>query len=753
MTILTIYFCGTSSTKFDDTNPLYWQGELIAHLAASTMSREFAEWVVIDGPGSDNLQADDFWTEFINYSYFSGATFGNGWEENVRHALHIIKGNFNWQRQKLTAKQYELLKAAGIPINDATASGHYLKTYDYGDRKVTQQQLQAQIVRTFRKDGVIPAKVNLVGWSRGGVSCHMLANAMFEDDELKHIPVNILAIDPVPGPGNFQPNKVTLKSNVKEYVGFYARNEHSKGFSCVIPKTDPKTSIHVYPIAGRHATLVGNAGADGVSGGRVAKEPGLIVRHFSECCLATWGTPLEKKLDLSGGQLLKYIGSIEESATLYQTMESTVYVVGTDTTDGERTVSYGNEGRKFSSIQGQPYNPTTGLASSWYEVLASSPLFDANKAYWSDTLASSEEQLFFTGVQVRSGDKLSVVTEGELTVDDTQTSGGQAGQSARQSDLLRIYVGYIQETLPAPTTDPELPDNVLDPSKGDFEFGVDIVIPAIEGFEAPYKVTVIWSTSAGGYFEDEQEVDTDKALSAFLIPREELELKGDKPVDVEVYYVVTKEGKPDHASADLCFKIAEPSMLIPRIEVNQGVMKIDGGAVEVYQARGGVFVSAGWRTQRGYNVARQQRRPEGGLGPFTFSCSNKDIASVDNEGYVTGLKNGAATIIVTDSRNDTATYRIEVSGCFNVYLAEGNYNLITAEQWCRRTGLVPLGTREFHKLAAKYGKSLPITRHTWTCIRLNHDAGWFYHAQMKSPSYFANTYNGAIVGAMAMKYH
>jgi hypothetical protein len=58
----------------------------------------------------------------------------------------------------------------------------------------------------------------------------MLANAMLADPLLTTIPVNIFAIDPVPGMGNFQTEKVTLGRNVKEYVAFYARDERSKGF-------------------------------------------------------------------------------------------------------------------------------------------------------------------------------------------------------------------------------------------------------------------------------------------------------------------------------------------------------------------------------------------------------------------------------------------------------------------------------------------------------------------------------------------
>ncbi len=49
-------------------------------------------------------------------------------------------------------------------------------------------------------------KVNMIGWSRGGVTCFELANRMFADPDLRHIPVNIFACDPVPG------HRITLKT-------------------------------------------------------------------------------------------------------------------------------------------------------------------------------------------------------------------------------------------------------------------------------------------------------------------------------------------------------------------------------------------------------------------------------------------------------------------------------------------------------------------------------------------------------------
>lgn len=377
MTVLTVYLCGTGSNSFDNNNPTFWQGELVSTLAQNNQGREFAQWFIVDGPGSGNLQEDDLWVESPNYSDIKGSLFGSGWEENVNHALCLMKGNFDWQREKLTEEQYNQLKKAGIPIDDVKVTGSFLwRKYDYGDRHVTQQQLQQQIIRIFRKDGIIPTQINLVGWSRGGITCHMLANAMLADSQLKDIPVNIFAIDPVPGPLNFQPEKVTLGKNVKEYVGFYAKDERSKGFTCVIPTVAADTKMHIFPISGRHATLVGNASIDGSEGENALYAPGLVVRHFAEVCLTRWGCDLANKLALTDAQITGYHTDIANDADKYTAMRRKTYSIHESTGKDERKVSLGKEGKAFSEIVGVQYDPSVGLTADY---LSNHQLYDVIK--------------------------------------------------------------------------------------------------------------------------------------------------------------------------------------------------------------------------------------------------------------------------------------------------------------------------------------------------------------------------------------
>ena len=374
MSVLTVYFCGTGSHRFDDRNPNFWNGELVATLAANDQGREFAHWVAIDGPGSGNMQNDDLFIENKAYG-LSGTLFGAGWEQNVAHALQVIKGRCSWQREKLTEEQYNLLKSAGAPIEDVKKEGSWFwRHYDYGDRGVTQQELQEGIIKLHRKGGPIPSQVNIVGWSRGGISCHMLANAMADDPELSQVPVNIFAIDPVPGINNLQPHRLHLRANVREYVGFYSRDERSKGFACVIPATHPDTRTHIYPLPGRHASLVGNASRDGASDGKHLPEPGLLVRHFAETCLTRWQVNLQKRLALSDKQVADCLNALDRDDARYKAMREHSYTLISESEGDDRRVHQGDLTKPFSYVRGSDLLPETGLDIATWRALEFEPI-------------------------------------------------------------------------------------------------------------------------------------------------------------------------------------------------------------------------------------------------------------------------------------------------------------------------------------------------------------------------------------------
>ena len=89
MTAFTIFFCGTGSNSYDFAHTNYHKGELISTLARNHPGREFVDWIIVDGPGSGNLQEAEKWVPSGNYTETRGQLEGKGWEENVAHAVAV----------------------------------------------------------------------------------------------------------------------------------------------------------------------------------------------------------------------------------------------------------------------------------------------------------------------------------------------------------------------------------------------------------------------------------------------------------------------------------------------------------------------------------------------------------------------------------------------------------------------------------------------------------------------------------------
>src|SRR5262249_11159381 len=79
----------------------------------------------------------------------------------------------------------------------------------------------------------IPDVINMIGWSRGAVTCGVIATMLWENDGLKGIPVNIFAIDPVAGVdsgvGDGSVSRRYLYPNVKNYVSILRSEERRVG--------------------------------------------------------------------------------------------------------------------------------------------------------------------------------------------------------------------------------------------------------------------------------------------------------------------------------------------------------------------------------------------------------------------------------------------------------------------------------------------------------------------------------------------
>ncbi|MCP4162121.1 MAG: hypothetical protein GY760_18770 [Deltaproteobacteria bacterium] len=101
--------------------------------------------------------------------------------------------------------------------------------------------------------------VNIIGWSRGAVTC--LKQAYLLNEVLPQLKVNILAFDPVPGkdPADHEADTRTITKNVKTYWAVLALNERRMNFRCVDPgyivNKSPDSWVEFLPMPGNHSDV------------------------------------------------------------------------------------------------------------------------------------------------------------------------------------------------------------------------------------------------------------------------------------------------------------------------------------------------------------------------------------------------------------------------------------------------------------------------------------------------------------------
>jgi len=150
------------------------------------------------------------------------------------------------------------------------------------------------LVTHLQSQGQKPDVINMVGWSRGGVTCLKMANKLCEVFG-ETIPVNIFAIDPVPG----GITKITddmriIPANVKNYLAVLALDDMRGTFMPTdrhVLKVRVNTRkparipyVQFLPLPGTHADVTG-AGKSAE-----AKNSGMLTLHLAWKFLSIHGT-------------------------------------------------------------------------------------------------------------------------------------------------------------------------------------------------------------------------------------------------------------------------------------------------------------------------------------------------------------------------------------------------------------------------------------------------------------------------------
>ena len=250
--VVTIYCCGTNFSRAQKNE------EAVAHCWEQTHSRK----LILDGPGSTTKANRDEHASLLKAEAIVKAVERSTTTKTraVPEALFSAHREYDW---KINPKGS--LRGVGTADNVVMAIQWLWENFYVGKPEARDKHSNVESFST----------VNLVGWSRGAVTCIMLAHAIQSAGfkELKPaMKVNIFAFDPVPGGlrlNDFSSKGATFESTgragspeslpeiVDHYSSVLMEHENTIGFSCVSPKElNSSTAKREYPLPGVHSDCV-----------------------------------------------------------------------------------------------------------------------------------------------------------------------------------------------------------------------------------------------------------------------------------------------------------------------------------------------------------------------------------------------------------------------------------------------------------------------------------------------------------------
>jgi hypothetical protein len=273
--VFSIYNCGTSHNRqsLDET---------VADLARRSVGAENRDWMINDGPGS-----------FSHNAAGSASAYERGLAAQAKTpgARDPVSG--------MTEHSFLDLPKAPLAVPKGMVTGFGWEH----NVEHTMAVLNATID--------LPRVINMAGWSRGAITCFMIAHALCDNPRTRAIEVNIFAFDPVPGPGNFDdPDKITLPPNVSHYAAIVQEDERRKIMRPAVTSADeaPGVNGRFYYMPGCHTTPVF----------RTKSEVGLIAAFLAHKFLRKHGTRLNSPIELSGRDLCELYAKIRIDIVHYR---------------------------------------------------------------------------------------------------------------------------------------------------------------------------------------------------------------------------------------------------------------------------------------------------------------------------------------------------------------------------------------------------------------------------------------------------
>jgi hypothetical protein len=194
--------------------------------------------------------------------------------------------------------------------------------------------------------------VALLGWSRGGVTCFKIANKLQASVEHRSIPIDIFAIDPVPGSAGAANwhmwREIEISANVRHCVTIYAQHERRREFAAVVPDTVPDTcTFDPIVIPGTHSSIV--VATTGL------EDAYYIVLDLAKAFLRKKGVALSDRSRFTNQELVHRYTVISENFRNYQNAgQKEVTWLTRKIASADRTLlSQNYQGSKLTALQAE----------------------------------------------------------------------------------------------------------------------------------------------------------------------------------------------------------------------------------------------------------------------------------------------------------------------------------------------------------------------------------------------------------------
>jgi hypothetical protein len=255
--VFTVFCCGTAFNRER-------LEEVVANLASRMVGQKGLDWWINDGPGSDPKKPKEpdanglARTPGLGHSRDREILFDEeprGPLEKMKRAMRGMVPSV-WGKMSGYGWNHNVEDTMKVILDGPLT---YAKGVSGPTRRGTSNGFRFRRPRIFR--------INMVGWSRGAVTCHMLAQALYNEPRTQNIPVNIFAFDPVPGWKNDdkleQYGMRYMPANVRRYTGIIMEDDRrAVMFKPIIIRADPFATaatgqkITIIPLPGEHDTAI-----------------------------------------------------------------------------------------------------------------------------------------------------------------------------------------------------------------------------------------------------------------------------------------------------------------------------------------------------------------------------------------------------------------------------------------------------------------------------------------------------------------